>query len=84
MTTELSSQEFRDPYDCTPCRIIGSVTFAGSGAYVLYEGRKQLREEHAKYLRELPRLRYSYLLRKGSVGVIGYSLIGLGLYRWIY
>lgn len=64
--------------------MIGSVTFAGTGAYVLYEGRKQLAEEHALYLRDLPRLRYSYLLRKGSVGAIGYSLIGLGLYRWVF
>ena len=64
--------------------VIGSVTFAGTGAYVLYEGRRQLAEEHAKYINQLPKLRYSYLIRKGSVGVIGYSLIGLGLYRWMF
>ncbi|KXS93321.1 hypothetical protein AC579_6113 [Pseudocercospora musae] len=44
MSSALASQRNASGYDCTPCRLMGSATFVGLGAYTYYSGMKQLRQ----------------------------------------
>lgn len=68
--------------DCLTCKTIGAMTFIGAGAYVLYEGQKQLEVERLKVILH-KQGRWKYMARKSSVSMLGFSLAGLGLYRFL-
>ncbi|KAF1935005.1 hypothetical protein EJ02DRAFT_389848 [Clathrospora elynae] len=67
--------------DCTPCRIVGTVTFIGLGAFTYISGHSQIRASEAAI-----RASKSMLgMRSRGAAITGMSavMVGLGVYRWV-
>lgn len=79
LTSTLASQQ--KDYDCTPCRIMGSATFVGLGAYTYYSGNKQLAEQEMKILKSGSR--FGMGARKGAILGTSVVLAALGMYRLV-
>ncbi|EUC45354.1 hypothetical protein COCMIDRAFT_36930 [Bipolaris oryzae ATCC 44560] len=66
--------------DCTPCRVVGSATFLGLGAFTYVSGHSQIRANQAA-------IRASnsiFGVRSRHMAITGTSavMVGLGIYRW--
>ncbi|KAK0287436.1 hypothetical protein LTR91_001736 [Friedmanniomyces endolithicus] len=92
MPSQSSVQELQQPtsvkdalalqqrdYDCTSCRVMGSVVFTGMGIYSYASGMRQLREREREILRSGSR--FGLGARKGAIYALSASLVGLGVYR---
>ncbi|KAI8936641.1 hypothetical protein NX059_007040 [Plenodomus lindquistii] len=66
--------------DCTPCRIVGTATFLGLGAFTYVSGHSQL-QANAAVIRASKSI---FGMRSRQTAITGTSavMVGLGLYRW--
>ncbi|KAF2767061.1 hypothetical protein EJ03DRAFT_161413 [Teratosphaeria nubilosa] len=71
----------RADYDCTPCRLMGSLVFTGLGVYTYGSGMRQLREREMEILRS--GTMFGMRVRRGSIYALSASLVGLGVYRLV-
>ncbi|KAK3074876.1 hypothetical protein LTR53_002330 [Teratosphaeriaceae sp. CCFEE 6253] len=94
MAPNFSDQQLRQPpevkdalaaqqkdYDCTSCRVMGSVVFTGMGIYSYASGMRQLRERNLEILRSGSRFGLS--ARRGAIYALSGTLVGLGVYRLV-
>ncbi|EOA90076.1 hypothetical protein ACJQWK_07556 [Exserohilum turcicum] len=66
--------------DCTPCRVVGSATFLGLGAFTYASGHSQIRANEAAI-----RASKSFFgVRSRHLAITGTSavMVALGVYRW--
>ncbi|KAH9831498.1 hypothetical protein Tdes44962_MAKER08929 [Teratosphaeria destructans] len=71
----------RADYDCTPCRIMGSLAFTGLGIYTYGSGMRQLRAREMEILRS--GTMFGVRVRRGGILALSASLVGLGVYRLV-
>ncbi|KAF1843069.1 uncharacterized protein K460DRAFT_378299 [Cucurbitaria berberidis CBS 394.84] len=66
--------------DCTPCRLVGSATFIGLGAFTYVSGHSQITANEAA----IRASKTMFGLGSRRVAITGTSavMVGLGVYRW--
>jgi len=66
--------------DCTPCRIVGSATFLGLGAFTYVSGHSQIKANEAA----IRASKSMFGMRSRGIAITGTSavMVGLGVYRW--
>lgn len=83
--TQLSDamKDQRQSYDCTPCRLMGSATFVGLGAYTYHSGMKQLRQAEVQQQILKSGTRFGLGARKAAILAMSAGCAGLGMYRLV-
>ncbi|KAF9690808.1 hypothetical protein EKO04_011184 [Ascochyta lentis] len=66
--------------DCTPCRLVGSATFVGLGAFTYISGHSQLKAQEA-VIRQSKSI-FSIASRRAAITTTSAVFVGLGVYRW--
>ncbi|USP78522.1 hypothetical protein yc1106_05796 [Curvularia clavata] len=66
--------------DCTPCRVVGTATFLGLGAFTYVSGHSQIRANEAA----IRASKSIFGVRSRHMAITGTSavMVGLGVYRW--
>ncbi|KAF1833469.1 hypothetical protein BDW02DRAFT_500636 [Decorospora gaudefroyi] len=84
MTQQISSAPLQPDkaefQDCTPCRIIGSATFLGLGAFTYVTGHSQIRANEAAIRASKPI--FGMRSRRAAISGMSTVMLGLGVYRW--
>ncbi|KAF7189032.1 hypothetical protein HII31_09655 [Pseudocercospora fuligena] len=83
MSSALNAQRQTSGYDCTPCRLMGSATFVGLGAYTYYSGMKQLRQTEVQQQILKSGSRFGLGVRKASILGMSMGCAALGMYRLV-
>ncbi|KZM23434.1 uncharacterized protein EKO05_0003301 [Ascochyta rabiei] len=66
--------------DCTPCRLVGSATFVGLGAFTYLSGHSQLNAQEA-VIRQSKSV-FGMASRRAALTSTSAVFVGLGVYRW--
>ncbi|KAF1360956.1 hypothetical protein EJ07DRAFT_114832 [Lizonia empirigonia] len=66
--------------DCTPCRVVGSATFVGLGAFTHVSGHSQLKAQEA-VIRQSKSV-FGMASRRAAITTTSAVFVGLGVYRW--
>ncbi|KAF2024961.1 hypothetical protein EK21DRAFT_104324 [Setomelanomma holmii] len=66
--------------DCTPCRIVGSATFIGLGAFTYVSGHSQLQANEAAV--RASKSMFGMVSRRAAITSTASVMVGLGVYRW--
>ncbi|KAJ4374552.1 hypothetical protein N0V86_007421 [Didymella sp. IMI 355093] len=66
--------------DCTPCRVVGSATFVGLGAFTYVSGHSQLKAQEA-VIRQSKSM-FGMGTRRAAITTTSAVFVGLGVYRW--
>ncbi|KAF3040993.1 hypothetical protein E8E11_002163 [Didymella keratinophila] len=66
--------------DCTPCRVVGSATFVGLGAFTYVSGHSQLKAQEA-VIRQSKSM-FGMGSRRAAITTTSAVFVGLGAYRW--
>ncbi|KAF2125867.1 hypothetical protein P153DRAFT_378680 [Dothidotthia symphoricarpi CBS 119687] len=66
--------------DCTPCRVVGSVTFLGLGLFTYVSGHSQLKAQEA-VIRNSKSM-FGMASRRAAITSTSAVFVGLGVYRW--
>ncbi|KAH7070644.1 hypothetical protein BKA63DRAFT_518868 [Paraphoma chrysanthemicola] len=66
--------------DCTPCRIVGSATFLGLGAFTYASGHSQLSANEAAV--RASKSMFGMASRRAAITGTASVMVGLGVYRW--
>ncbi|KAF2628287.1 hypothetical protein BU25DRAFT_410379 [Macroventuria anomochaeta] len=66
--------------DCTPCRVVGSATFVGLGAFTYVSGHSQLKAQEA-VIRQSKSV-FGLGSRRAAITTTSAVFVGLGVYRW--
>ncbi|EME82742.1 uncharacterized protein MYCFIDRAFT_135768 [Pseudocercospora fijiensis CIRAD86] len=83
ISSALASQRNASGYDCTPCRLMGSATFVGLGAYTYYSGMKQLRQAEVQQQILKSGSKFGLGARKASILGLSMGCAALGMYRLV-
>ncbi|KAJ4309812.1 hypothetical protein N0V94_008757 [Neodidymelliopsis sp. IMI 364377] len=78
--TEALKQDKAQFDDCTPCRVVGSATFVGLGAFTYVSGRSQLKAQEA-VIRQSKSM-FGMGSRRAAITTTSAVFVGLGVYRW--
>ncbi|KAH7382195.1 hypothetical protein BKA66DRAFT_570491 [Pyrenochaeta sp. MPI-SDFR-AT-0127] len=66
--------------DCTPCRVVGSATFIGLGAFTYVSGHSQIKANEAAI--RASKSIFGMGSRRAAITGTSAVMVGLGLYRW--
>ncbi|KAJ4361780.1 hypothetical protein N0V83_010720 [Neocucurbitaria cava] len=66
--------------DCTPCRVVGSATFIGLGAFTYVSGHSQITANEATI--RASRSMFGMGSRRAAITGTSAVMVGLGVYRW--
>ncbi|KAH8701295.1 hypothetical protein GQ44DRAFT_55876 [Phaeosphaeriaceae sp. PMI808] len=66
--------------DCTPCRVVGSATFFGLGAFTYVSGHSQLTANEATI--RASKSMFGMGSRRAAITGTAAVMVGLGAYRW--
>ncbi|KAH7082344.1 hypothetical protein FB567DRAFT_474780, partial [Paraphoma chrysanthemicola] len=66
--------------DCTPCRIVGTATFLGLGAFTYVSGHSQLQANEAAV--RASKSMFGMASRRAAITGTASVMVGLGVYRW--
>ncbi|CAI6333546.1 unnamed protein product [Periconia digitata] len=66
--------------DCTPCRVVGTVTFLGLGAFTYVSGHAQLSAQE-EVIRKSKSV-FGMASRRAGITGMAAAMVGTGLYRW--
>ncbi|RMZ66486.1 exosome complex exonuclease [Pyrenophora seminiperda CCB06] len=66
--------------DCTPCRIVGSATFIGLGAFTYVSGHSQIRANEAAI--RASKSIFGVRSRGAAITATSAVMVSLGIYRW--
>ncbi|KAF2824893.1 hypothetical protein CC86DRAFT_296017 [Ophiobolus disseminans] len=77
---EALQQDKRQFDDCTPCRIVGSATFIGLGAFTYVSGHSQLTANEAAV--RASKSMFGMGSRRAAITSTASVMVGLGVYRW--
>ncbi|KAL6709382.1 hypothetical protein ACN47E_001789 [Coniothyrium glycines] len=77
---EALKQERAQYDDCTPCKVVGTATFLGLGAFTYISGHSQI-EANAATIRASKSM-FGMRSRKMAITGTSAAMVGLGVYRW--
>ncbi|CBX91695.1 hypothetical protein LEMA_P072030.1 [Plenodomus lingam JN3] len=77
---EAMKQDKAEFDDCMPCRVIGTATFLGLGAFTYISGHAQIQANAAA----IKASKSIFGMRSRRAAITGTSavMVGLGVYRW--
>ncbi|KAF1919200.1 hypothetical protein BDU57DRAFT_512148 [Ampelomyces quisqualis] len=80
MGNEVPKQAPAEFEDCTPCRVVGSATFVGLGAFTYVSGHSQLKANEATV--RASKSLFGMRSRRAAITSTASVMVGLGVYRW--
>ncbi|KAF2850200.1 hypothetical protein T440DRAFT_451389 [Plenodomus tracheiphilus IPT5] len=66
--------------DCTPCRVVGTATFLGLGAFTYVSGHAQVQANAAAI--KASKSMFGIRSRRAAITGTSAVMVGLGVYRW--
>ncbi|KAH9873291.1 hypothetical protein J1614_005689 [Plenodomus biglobosus] len=66
--------------DCTPCRVVGTATFLGLGAFTYISGHSQIQANAAAI--KASKSMFGIRSRRAAITATSAVMAGLGVYRW--